>query len=110
MRVPRGVEGAAAQCRLDHHGASAQRGDHPVADQETVPGRHPAWWPLADERALLADGPEQLTVANRVVTVHAARENRNGRPAHGERALVRAPVDPEGTPGPDPPPFLRRRY
>ena len=44
QRLPR----PAARVGLDDHGAPAERGDDPVADQEARPGRVAPWRPLAD--------------------------------------------------------------
>ena len=104
--VPGGVERAAAQRRLHHDGAAAERGDHPVADQEAVPGRQPARRPLADGRASLADGAEQVVVALRVVAVHAAGQHGDREAAGGDRATVRTAVDAEGATGDDRPALL----
>src|SRR6266702_1312139 len=107
--VAGGVQRPAPQCRLHHNGAAAEGGNHPVADQEPRLGRHPAWWPLTDERAHLRDLAEEPFVGLRVGTVHPACQDRDGGSCHGERATVRAAVDPESTAGHDRPPLVGER-
>jgi hypothetical protein len=51
-----------------------------------MPGRRPAWRPLADGRAVLADVAEELAVSRRVGAVHAAGEDSDRCPGRGERA------------------------
>ena len=93
--VPGRVQRPAAQRRLDHHGAPAERGDQPVAHQEPGPGRRPARRLLADQRPMGGDGLEQLVVGPRVRHIEPGGQDRDGDPLGGERAAVRLAVDPE---------------
>src|SRR5262249_38847718 len=104
-----GCERSAAQRGLYHHGATAQRRDHPVANKEAMPGRRPAWRPLADGRALLADLVEELAVSRRVSAVNSASKDGDRCPSRGERAAAGTPVDSVGPAGHDRPSSLGQR-
>src|ERR1700722_6499466 len=73
--VPRRVEGAAAQRRLDDHGAPAKAGNDAVPDQEARSRRRLVWRALADQNSLRRYGGEQPGVPARIAVAEAARKD-----------------------------------
>ena len=95
-RVSGRVERAGAPAGLDDDRRTAERGDHPVAQQESPLRRRRARRHLRDHDAPVGDAPEQLLVPARVEAIQAAGENRDGRALTGERRTVRRSVDAVG--------------
>ena len=106
--MPCGVQGSAALARLHDHGAAAERGDDPVADEEPDPARMAARRPFADHQALGGDRGEEVCVSRRVRIVDPARQHRDRDRLRGQRAAMRGGVDPVCTARDDrPAPFAK---
>ena len=107
-RPARGVEGTAADRRLDDHRPAGEGGDQPVAAEEPAAGGCAPGRDLGDDRRRPAEMVEQVAVGDGVGAVGPAGEHRDVGAVDGEGAAVGGLVDaercsrtpPDGRPAP----------